>query len=45
MPPFLKILINQNLNHKRQNKTVRCDLCLFSLCAHKKISHFDFVCM
>ena len=37
MPSFFKTLINQNLNHKCQNKTVRCDLCYFSLCAHKKI--------
>ena len=38
------MLITQNLNHKRQNKTVRYDLCYF-LCAHKKITYFDFVFM
>ena len=46
VPLFLKTLIIQNFKLKSQNKTVRCDLyMLFSLCAHKKLSHFNFVFM
>ena len=29
VPLFLKTLITQSLKVKRQNKTVRCDLCYF----------------
>ena len=45
VPPFLKVLINQNLNHKCQNKTVRCDIYYFLYVLIKKNSHFDFVFM
>ena len=36
VPPSLKILINQNLNQKHQNKIIRCNQCYFIYVLIKK---------